>query len=461
MRDLGLESPGSLRAPSGRPASVLLLDRRRPRLHGLFGGDGGSLQLLGVGALLALIAMIVLGPTIGPPLAAVLGAPLPKLLGVDGRMARENALRNPKRTASTASAVMVGVALVGFIAVTAQSVKASTSAAIDASVKGQYVITSDGFGPTALPSSVGRAGAGPARGAGRRRAAGPSPPSTAPTGSSWPPTPAQLTQLIDINDVAGSLTAPRRERGRHHREDRRREGASRSGQQVTATFLGSGTRQLTIEAIYDTRFPIRGSGMARHPGAVRRQRPAGPADRLGRLHRAGRRLDGRHRRRPAALQAIADAVPGAELQDVGEYQRAQTSQADQFLLVVYVLLALALVIAIVGVVNTLLLSVTERTRELRPAAGRGHDPPPGALEHPVGVADHRLRRHDHRPRPRPGLRLGARALAEGRRHHRLRDPVAATWSLIVELTILAGIGAATYPAWRASRLDVLDAIATE
>ena len=136
------------------------------------------------------------------------------------------------------------------------------------------------------------------------------------------------------------------------------------GQQITTTFLQGGTTQLTLEAIYDTRFPIRGPGwlvtQERFDAGVP---PAQQTDSAVYIQLVDDSDAGVAAARPA-LQQIADAVPGAELQDVDEYQRSQTAQVDQFLLVVYVLLALALVIATVGVVNTLLLSVTERTREL-------------------------------------------------------------------------------------------------
>jgi putative ABC transport system permease protein len=458
MRDLGLESSAaSIRRTVG--GVVLLLLGGALVGNELFGGGGGNLRVLGLGALLALLAMIVLGPVIGPGMAAVLGAPLPKLLGVDGRMARENALRNPKRTASTASAVMVGVALVGFIAVTAQSVKASTSAAIDASVKGQYVITSDGFGPTALPASVGeevralpevKAAAGlrgtfaAIDGANRLVLAS---------------DPAQLVQLIDITDVAGSLTALDAN-GVAITGKTATENGFVLGQQVTATFLQGGTRQLTIEAIYDTRFPIRGPGwlinQALFDASVP---PALQTDSAVYVALVDDSPAGIAAARPT-LQQIADAIPGAELQDVGEYQRAQTAQADQFLLVVYVLLALALVIAIVGVVNTLLLSVTERTREL-------------GLLRAVGMTRRQVRSSIRWESliiafvgTITGLTLGVAlgwALV-----HSLRDDGITSFEVpwrqlivVIEVTVLAGIGAATYPAWRASRLDVLAAIATE
>ena len=371
MRDLGIESDRTSRRravvggpdPAGR--------RRVPLARASSAAAGGNLQQLGVGALAVFLGMVVLGPVTGadarPPCSA---RPLPRLVGVDGRLAVENAIRSPKRTATTASALMIGVGLVGFIAVTAQSVKASTTAAIDASVQGQYVdhhrrLRAHRPARRRWPRTVRalpevRGGRRPARhlrqhrrqqppGAGRRpRASSPS--------SSTSPTSRDRSTDLDEQGVAVSQKLA---------DDR----GLALGQQVTATFLQGGTQQLTIEAIYDTRFPVRGPGWLVTQELFDAQRAARPADRLGRLRRSWRTP-----RPPAspppgpASRRSSDAVPGAELQDIGEFQQAQSAQADQFLLIVYVLLALALVIAIVGVVNTLLLSVHERTRELGPAA---------------------------------------------------------------------------------------------
>ena len=457
MRDLGTESTAASVRRIAIGVAMLVLGVVLT-WQGLFGSADGNLQLLGLGALLCLLAMTVLGPVTGPGLAAVLGAPLPLLLGVDGRMARENALRNPRRTASTASAVMIGVALVGFIAVTAQSVKASTAAAIDASVKGQYVISSDGFGPTALPASV----AEQVRALPEVKAAAGLRGTFAEVDGSnrlvLASDPTELTQLIEIQDVQGSLDALDDD-GIAVTEKTATDRGIALGQEVTATFL-QGTRQLRVEAIYDTRFPIRGPGwlVSRHLFDAIVPPPLQTDSAVYvQLQDAS---DAAVAAARPALQAIVDGVPGAELQDVGEYRRAQTAQADQFLLVVYVLLALALVIATVGVINTLLLSVVERTREL-------------GLLRAVGMTRRQVRSSIRWESliiafigTLTGLVLGlvfGWALVRS-----LRDDGITAFQIpwrqlivIVELTFLAGIGAATYPAWRASRLDVLAAIATE
>ena len=333
MRDMGVESERTSRIRA--VAGIVILVLGAGLLYvGLFVVDGGSLQLIGLGALSVFLGMAVLGPITAPAMARVLGQPLPRVFGVNGRLARENAMRSPKRTATTASALMIGVGLVGFIAVTAQSVKESTTAAIDASVRGQYVVTSDGFGPTALPGSVAQQiQALPeveAAAALRGNFA------TIDDDSSLvlAADPNQLTQLIDFTDVDGALTALDGQGvavSKSLAEDR----GLALGDSVTATFLAGATLDLTVEAIYDTRFPIRGPGwIVTQELFDRNVPPALQTDFAVYVKLVDTSAAGVEAARPA-LDEITAAVPGADVQDLGEFQKAQAAQADQFLLIVY------------------------------------------------------------------------------------------------------------------------------
>src|SRR5207342_458046 len=101
----------------------------------------------GLGALIVFIGVFVLGPVLARPLSDVIGSPLPRLRGIAGTLARDNAMRNPKRTSATAAALMIGVALVGFITVFAASTKRSIDVQVDRAFKADYVIsTGSGFG---------------------------------------------------------------------------------------------------------------------------------------------------------------------------------------------------------------------------------------------------------------------------------------------------------------------------
>ena len=104
---------------------------------GLSGGGFGSVAL---GALVVFVGVAVLGPVIARPFARIIGAPLPMLRGVAGRIARENATRNPRRTSATASALMVGVGLAALMTVLAASTKSSIAKSIDNTVRSEWVV---------------------------------------------------------------------------------------------------------------------------------------------------------------------------------------------------------------------------------------------------------------------------------------------------------------------------------
>src|SRR5215469_4754610 len=111
-------------------------------LTGLFGHVSNAFLVVGLGVLLVFLGVSVLGRTIALPLSRAIGAPLPRIKGVTGTLARENTMRNPKRTAASASALMIGVGLIAFISIFASSTKASINAAIDGSFTGDFVVNS-------------------------------------------------------------------------------------------------------------------------------------------------------------------------------------------------------------------------------------------------------------------------------------------------------------------------------
>ena len=120
-------------------------------LVGLFGGiddSGSAAGLLGGGAALILFGVSLFSPRLVRPLASVTGRPLERLRGLTGRLARENAMRKPGRTASTAAALMIGLALIVFVTVFAAGINSSVAKTIDDSFRGEIVIqNSDGFSP--------------------------------------------------------------------------------------------------------------------------------------------------------------------------------------------------------------------------------------------------------------------------------------------------------------------------
>lgn len=458
MRDVAVDRTGASRVRVLFGALLLALGAFL-LWYGLTGSSDIGLQLIGAGAFSVFIGLTVIGPVIAAPFANLLGWPLQRIRGISGRLARENAMRNPRRTSTTASALMIGIGLVGFIAVTAQSLKASTVEAIDQSVKGQYVVTTEGFGATALPQALAEQlgevdGVATAAGLGGGFASIDGTSRIVLTGD-----PEALSKVISFSDVDGSF----RSLGTGQiaaSEQLAKDKGLEVGQTVTATFLQSGTTTLTISSIYTTDFPSQGPGWFIATSEFNEVVP--PAQQT--FNSIYVLLDDTSSSGIAAaqpsLQAVVDTVPGAKLQNLAEYKKSQTDQANQFLVIVYVLLALALIIAIVGVVNTLLLSVYERTHEL-------------GLLRAVGMS---------RRQVRSSVRLESVIISLMGTFIGLVIGLVFGWALvtalkdegitsfdipwtqlvvIVLIAALAGVGAALYPAWRAARLDVLDAISSQ
>src|SRR4029079_19437888 len=110
----------------------------------LLGGLGGELALVVLGALTTFIGVSILGPVLARPVASMFGIPL-RMRGLSGELATRNALRNPKRTARTASSLMIGVALVGFITVFAASAKTSMAGSLESEFTGTHIVDTGGW----------------------------------------------------------------------------------------------------------------------------------------------------------------------------------------------------------------------------------------------------------------------------------------------------------------------------
>jgi putative ABC transport system permease protein len=458
MRDVAVDTSGSSRLRLVTGVLIVLLGGLC-LYGGLFTDLDNDLQLIGAGAVSVFIGFAVVGPVTAPLLSRFLGSPLPRLSGITGRLARENASRSPRRTASTASALMIGVGLVVFIAVVADSLKASTTDAIDASVQGQYVVSTEGFGPTALPPTIGRqirerpevevaatirGGFGTVDGDAQVVLA---------------VEPQDFVQVIELTDVQGSFEGLSGH-GVAITEEQADERGLGIGSTVAATFLSGGSTELVVQSIYDTQFPLGGAGWLITQELYDQQFPPQQhTDQAVYVKLDDRSEAGIAAARPA-LDAIVSAAPGAELQDLTEFKQTQTDQANQFLIIVYVLLALALFIAIIGVINTLLLSVYERTREL-------------GLLRAVGMSRRQVRASVRWESviisligTLTGLGIGlvfGWALVQALEDDGVSALSIPTGQLVIMVLVaaLAGVGAALYPAFRAGRLNVLAAISAD
>lgn len=413
----------------------------------------GSVARAGLGALAVVTAVVVSGPVVARPVGSLLGAPL-RFRGVAGDLARRNAVRNPRRTAASAAALLVGVGVVTLFTVFGASVSASIGEAVDRSFGGDLVIESTGWssaglGPDLLADVRGLPEVGAAAGLGFGAAT--------MDGEDRQVGFADLPALADIADfdvVEGDMAAV----GAGElaiSADRAESDGWAVGDRVEVGFPDGTTEALTVAAVYDDR-ALGGDVLV--PDEVWVPRAPQPAYALVLVGLA----DG------VALADARDAVVGVtsryggpDVSDRDEFVASQAAEVDALLTVIYGLLAVAILIALMGIANTLSLSVHERTREL-------------GLLRAVGQTRSQLRAMVRWESVvvatfgtvggvAVGVFLGwglVRTLAatEG-----LGTFVLPVGSLVTVVAAGAAVGvlAGLRPAWRAARLDVLAAVAAE
>src|SRR5262245_39560839 len=421
--------------------------------YGLFGSGGSPILMVGGGALLVFLGVAALGRTIALPLSRAIGWPLPRLFGIRGRLARENAMRNPRRTAATASAVMIGVGLVTFISIFAASAKASFGTVIDRAFTGDFVITSPagaasgGLDPQ-LAASLNDLPEVDVAGGIRAGVAEIDGSATQVLAAS-----DEAFEVVDVGPVAGSPA----DLGANTIavfEDVAKDKNLSIGDRVPVVFKDTGPQELTVAMIYGESQPAGDwlLGTETYEANVQDQYD------FQVFVRKADGVDAAEAR--AAIDQVADGYPGAKVLDQTGYEADQTQFIDQLLSLIYVMLLLAILIALLGIANTLALSIIERTREL-------------GMMRAVGMKRNQLRsmiRWESVIIAVQGTLLGivvgvffgwalVTAMSdEGIETFRL--PVA-TLIVIVVLAALAGVLAAVWPARRAAKLDVLRAVVTE
>ncbi|MFE2409139.1 FtsX-like permease family protein [Kitasatospora sp. NPDC059408] len=417
--------------------------------------DGPSVLLTAGGALAVLVGVVVLGPVAAAFAVRVLGAPLPRLRGVSGTLARRNAARNPRRTAATASALMIGVAVVTLFTVFGASIKATLDDTVDKSFAGDLAVTAPSFGaggsgisPRAADALAGlpevRQTVGLGRGVARIDGHGRVLDVTDP---------ARLAGIVDLGRVEGSLDALGTDGLAVSRGEAEQQGW-KLGQSVTVGFADGASGPFTIRALYE------GGGLAGDYLITRQAWAPHRGQDSDTLVAVGLRAGVSPAAGKAAVQQALVPYGGPQVQDRAEYAASAASGVDTMLSVVYALLALAVLIALLGIANTLTLAVHERTRELgllravgqTRAQLRGMVRWESVLVAAFGTVG--------------GLGLGAflgwalvRASDSAGTGSFAMPPV----QLAVVLTagLLAGAVAGLRPAGRAARLDILRAIATD
>lgn len=326
-------------------------------LLGLFVEWGERLVNVGVGAVVIFLGVSVLSPLVARPMARLLGWPFARWAGEPGRIARGNAMRSPRRTASTAAALMIGVALVSLVTIFAASIKATVSASLDEAVAADYILTppsntSPGFSADLVPRLARQPEIGSAAGVrlGVAKIDGADQQLFGADAVAYAETVHMKITAGRLADLAGGGVAVR--------EDMAREHGWRLGSRAEMGFPIGGTEQVPVRAIYaDDR--ITGEILLALPDYERHY-----ADQLDviALVKAAPGMSAAASR--AAVERVTDDFPGVQVKDQAQYKEEQTGQINQILVLFYLLLALAVIIAVIGIINTLALSVLERIREL-------------------------------------------------------------------------------------------------
>ena len=418
---------------------------------------GPALELLGLGLLLALIAVAVNAGRLVRPLASVLGQPAERFGGAAGELARDNATRNPARTASTAAALMIGLALVALVATLASGLRNSDKNALEKQVRSDYVITSkNGYDRFSTDTDQGAAG-------------------------------APGVQLV---------TSIREEQVRAFGKGERVDGIDPTFTSVFRFHWTTGSDAVIRRLAPDGAIVEKGYAKKHHLTVGSRFKLTTPSGRplplrvaaiqspttiekldplLGKIAIAQSTFDRAIPRPKNSLTFVrtrtADAAESSDLkQALSSYPDARVdtrakwidrraSGINQLLNLLYVLLALSVVVSLFGMVNTLVLSVFERTREI------------GMLR-AVGMTRRQVRRMVRQESVitaliGAGLGLPLGVAVAALITHALSDngvsftlPVGSLIAFTI-VAIVAGILAAIFPARRAARLNVLEALAYE
>jgi putative ABC transport system permease protein len=416
---------------------------------GLAAGGDDQLRLVGPGAVLTVIAFIVSGPVVAPAVSRIVGWPIARMRGITGELARENSVRSPRRTAASAAALMIGVGVVAVFTVFVASLRSTIDGDVQASFGGDLVVASPSFGGGTLsPRLADEIGQVPqvadavGLGVGAAKVSGTTQRLTVVD-------PTKVSGVLDLGVVDGSLAQLGSDQLAISKSVADANHWS-VGSPVPVQFIDGATPTMRVGAIYTTDDLVGGYVLPRAawtPHAVQ----STDATVLVKLRDGVSLADGQ-----AAVTAVTARDGNPTVQTRDDYATSVSSGFNIVLGVVYVLLALAIVIALMGIANTLSLSTYERTREI-------------GLLRAVGQTRRQVRSMVRYESVLIALfgTLGGLGLGTflGWAVTRAAD---ATFRLpvpsLVAVAVLgaaAGVAAAWLPARRAARLDVLHAIAAE
>ncbi|MFN0027116.1 MAG: ABC transporter permease [Acidimicrobiales bacterium] len=411
----------------------------------LVGGSAADTRIVGAGALALMVAVTVLGPVLARPVAAALGAPLVRLRATAAAIARENAMRNPKRTARTASSLMIGVALVSFLAIFAASIKSSGAGAFRNDFRGTVIIDSGAIDGTSglTPQIAAQLATQPGvNTVTAQRITAIETDGAASFLNAY--NASTVATMFDLGHIEGDIanlgtdgiavaagTGP---------------DAARLGDTRTITFQ-TGPSTFTVRAIYEHASDTIGDQFV---------------DLSAFETHLTERLDSRiylNAEDTSTIETAAHGYPTAKVLTTEAFIAQQNGSLDAVLTLMYALLGLAVLIALLGIANTLALSIHERKREL-------------GLLRAVGMTRAQVRssvRWESAIIALFGTTLGliigtflAWTMVQAITTGATTRFIVPTGSLIIVAAVatIAGVAAALLPARRAARIDILTALST-
>lgn len=454
----GDKKAGRIRAAVG--LSLTAIGAAALYLAGTADAAGTGAQWLGLGVLFTLIGFIVIGPLLAGVVVRALSAPVLRPFGSVGRLAERNALRNPRRTGATAAALMIGLALVACLSVVGSSMVASATDELDKTVGADYIVQSMTGQPVvpqaeeALRKNGGLAHVTAYREVDAKITAPDGTTELDAIGAHDPTYAKDVRRKMVAGEHAAAYAPGSMSVGSEYATKHQ----VKLGDELTVAFTGGKTVKLKVAGITSDDSNL-DKGMKYISTAVAEANV--PADKLPRpFMLLATAKDGQDDAAYKAVKADLAEYPQYQVLNQTDYKQALKDQVGQLLNVVYALLALAIIVAVLGVVNTLALSVVERTREI-------------GLMRAIGLSRRQLRRMIRLESvvialfgALLGLGLG---MGWGATAHQLlalqgMKILEIPWPTILGVfagSALVGLLAALVPAFRAGRMNVLNAIASE
>lgn len=415
-------------------------------------------MMLGAGVVLSLIGFVIIGPLLAGGVVRAFSAVLLRGFGPVGRLAERNALRNPRRTGATGAALMIGLALVACLSVVGSSMVASATDELDKSVGTDFIIEGNQRivpqAQKAIESTPGLEHATSYKEVEAKL--------TSPDGKTENSevTAADPTYASDLRreTTAGEMSAAYGKDAMSLGSEYAKEHGVKVGDTMTVAFKDGQTAKLKVAAITDDDVALDKGAQYMSIATMEKYVPADKIPPNTIMFATAK--EGQEKTAYAALKKSLDPYPQYQVRDQTDYKQELKDQIGQLLNMVYGLLALAIIVAILGVVNTLALSVVERTREI-------------GLMRAIGLSRRQLRRMIRMESvvialfgALLGLGLG---MGWGATAHKLLaleglKILEIPWPTITGVFIgsaFVGLFAALVPAFRAGRMNVLNAIATE